>query len=209
MDISKYEDRIAAIWKTPEFQEFVTRDYLYNKTILDDSLLFVGLNPSHDEKKPYEGHFYELDQKNNNHKYFSKFPDLAEHCGLPWSHLDLLYFRETDQNQCKKWMKVLTGQRFIMEQLILTKEILEAAKPKMIVVCNALAGELMGRWKNKELTKGVWMDLDFEVDDKIGTRRWGNIPVFFTSMLTGPRALDKGSLERLKWHLKWVNDGGM
>jgi hypothetical protein len=31
-----------------------------------------------------------------------------------------------------------------------------------------------------------------------------NIPIFFTSMLTGQRALDKGSYARLIWHIKYA-----
>ena len=31
--------------------------------------------------------------------------------------------------------------------------------------------------------------------------------VFFSGMLGGQRALDLGSLERLKWHIKAVHDG--
>ena len=207
MDISKFEDRIAAIWNVPEFKDFVGRPYLYNKTIIPNSLLFVGLNPSFDEKTPSIGHFYELDQRVNGHAYFSKFPELSEHCKLSWSHLDLLFFRETNQRHCKELMKNQKGgQQFLLAQLKLSKEILIASKPKIIVVCNALSGELMGRWKDKKKEHGVWMDLDFQMDKTIGTPRWEDIPVFFTSMLAGQRALDKGSFERLKWHLKWVKD---
>ena len=52
-------------------------------------------------------------------------------------------------------------------------------------------------WKNKII-----------FDDKIGTYKITlnekSVPVFFSSMLTGQRALDKGSFERLKWHVKNV-----
>lgn len=57
-------------------------------------------------------------------------------------------------------------------------------------------------------------ELRFLFDDKIGTHRiTGNkefetvlkgTPVFFTSMLTGQRALDNGSFERLGWHINKV-----
>ena len=49
-----------------------------------------------------------------------------------------------------------------------------------------------------------------EFDDTIGTYRIINNPdfkdtiVFFSGMLTGQRALDNGSFERLKWHLNKV-----
>jgi len=54
------------------------------------------------------------------------------------------------------------------------------------------------------------MDFGFEFDDEIGTYRiikndkLKHTPVFFTSMLTGQRALDLGSYERLIWHILFV-----
>jgi hypothetical protein len=46
-----------------------------------------------------------------------------------------------------------------------------------------------------------------ELDDNIGTYRFNeNTPVFLSGMLTGRHALDLGSYERLKWHLKFVNN---
>ena len=54
------------------------------------------------------------------------------------------------------------------------------------------------------------MNFEFEFDDTIGTYRIINNPdfkdtiVFFSGMLTGQRALDNGSFERLKWHLNKV-----
>ena len=70
------------------------------------------------------------------------------------------------------------------------------------MVCNALARVFMGKEKEKEKNTGIWMDYEFIFDDKIGTYRWEGKPVFFSSMLSGQRALDKGSLERLQWHVK-------
>ena len=43
---------------------------------------------------------------------------------------------------------------------------------------------------------------DFVFNDDIGTYLWNNTPVFFSSMLSGQRALDIGSMERLKWQVK-------
>jgi hypothetical protein len=68
----------------------------------------------------------------------------------------------------------------------------------------------MGFDKNLERTKGVWMDFDFEFDENLGTHKivnnseLENVPVFFTSMLSGQRALDNGSYQRLIWHIKYV-----
>jgi len=56
----------------------------------------------------------------------------------------------------------------------------------------------------------VGLDYKFEFDEKIGTDRivskgkLYNAPIFFTSMLSGQRALDNGSFKRLKGHIKFV-----
>ena len=52
--------------------------------------------------------------------------------------------------------------------------------------------------------------LDSKFDEEIGTHRitgknnLQGTPIFFTSMLTGQRALDLGSYERLIWQIKYV-----
>ena len=73
-----------------------------------------------------------------------------------------------------------------------------------------MARHFTGFEKNQEQTQGVWMGFDFVFDEKLGTHKivnnsdLDNTPVFFTSMLTGQRALDKGSFERLNWHINFV-----
>jgi hypothetical protein len=39
----------------------------------------------------------------------------------------------------------------------------------------------------------VWLGYEFKFDNKLGTYRWKNIPVFFSGILSGQRALEKGS----------------
>lgn len=54
------------------------------------------------------------------------------------------------------------------------------------------------------------MNFAFKFDNNIGTHIitepeiLASVPVFFTSMLSGQRALDIGSFERLKWHINKV-----
>ena len=85
---------------------------------------------------------------------------------------------------------------FFEQQLIISKEIIEMTKPKVIIVNNSLARD--------------YFQFETLFDKLIGTPRIINnqvlegTPVFFTSMLTGQRALDLGSYERLKWHIKQV-----
>jgi pseudouridine-5'-phosphate glycosidase len=69
-------------------------------------------------------------------------------------------------------------------------------EPKVIVVSNAFVSNILQA------------ELDIVFDETLGCHfidlKNKAYPVFFTSMLTGQRALDKGSMMRLKWHIKRV-----
>lgn len=119
---------------------------------------------------------------------------------MQWSHFDLLFLRETNQNNIKQMHNDILGREFLNEQLKISKKVIENSQPKIIVISNAFARDLF------------LYECKFETffDDTIGTHSIINntqlegTPVFFTSMLTGQRALDNGSYERLIWHIKEV-----
>ena len=102
--------------------------------------------------------------------------------------------------------KSKNGYDFCRAQDLISKEIIELAKPKVIIVNNTLAREWL---TNKNFNTDCF---ECRFDQTIGTYRIVNnsmledIPIFFTSMLTGQRALDNGSYERLIWHINLVLD---
>lgn len=55
---------------------------------------------------------------------------------------------------------------------------------------------------NKTVRKDTWLNYEFAFDNEIGTYRWDGTPVFFTSLFQGRENLNKGSFERLKWHIR-------
>ena len=133
---------------------------------------------------------------------------------MRWSHIDLLFVRWTNQKEVEQIMSEKNGVEFLWKQLLISKQIIEESNPKIIVVNNSFARKLLGF--DKSIKNGqvfdIWMGFDFKFDNKIGTYRITNneilngTPVFFTSMLTGQRALDNGSYERLIWHINYVKD---
>lgn len=211
------EKRINDIW-----EEFSTNYYcqippLCVSEIPENGIVFIGINPSLDDKdkerllncvnKKVE--FYTVD---GNHRYFNKFPEIAKKVNLPWGHIDLLYIRETKQEGIKELLKDTNGVDFIYKQLMVTKEILNRLlsnkQPIIFVVNNTLARELLGKDRPELLPDNQphWMDLRFVKDDNLGTYTCSGHPFFFTSMLTGQRALDKGSYDRLNWHINFVKE---
>lgn len=182
-------------------------------------LLFVGINPSYgkgainNEIEP-EIAFYTLDtHRDNDIPYFKQFKKLAEHCNTEWDHLDLLFIRETNQKVIEDLTYDTEGIRFIEEQLKISFEILKNLEPKAIVVANAFASEFFGKKKDKhakleKIWQGYSFDFNTDFDSEIGTYtiplNGKRVPIFFSGMLSGQRALDLGSLERLMWGVKRV-----
>lgn len=214
------EVKINKIWK--EFSKNVTFGIppLTIEKIPDAEIIFIGINPSlslEDKNNLSNGSdkslgFYNLNHEiDDNHKYFRKFHEISEKTELNWSHYDLLFIRETKQNKIKKLLKTKEGVLFLYKQLMVSKlilnELINKGKPKIFVVNNTLTREFLGKDRPYNYTEQQehWLDYRFIWNEKLGTYTYKKCIFFFSSMLTGQRALDKGSFERLIWHIKYVN----
>jgi len=207
---SNFKDEIDKIWDASKFSDesivkIIKNGYCAPTSVAKNALLFVGINPSlrkRDKKTRGERKFYTRNDIEGD-PYFNKFIELEEKTKLHWTHIDLLFIRETKQESVEKMWDVSISREFLMAQLSISKRIIELAEPKIIVVSNAFARDLLGE-------KGKLFEFDF--DNTLGTHKivkhetLSGIPVFFTSMLTGQRALDKGSFERLAWHINFVRE---
>lgn len=189
-------------------------------------LLFVGMNPSFSErgfKTILKGTEYEnVDPtsffkwqnisskpeligdciKVENHAYenyklfFARPAEIAKEVGLDWQHIDLFLYKETSQADFKR--RVMDGDslnEFALEQIALFEEVLLMIEPKCIIVANAFASQLLRDHIKNELQ---W---DTERGFHWFVRGGKKIPMFFSSMLSGQRALDRWSYERLKWQV--------
>lgn len=186
-----------------EFADILKLGYAVPNYVYKHSILFIGLNPSlGSEKSGSIELFYDLYDRERSNHYFDKFFEIGEYCNHVWSHLDMFLIRETRQNNVKFWCKDERFRESMIRQVGLTREIISRVEPTVIVVCNTMARE----WFRNKLVNPLAYDMVF--DDLLGTYRiindevLNNVPVFFSGMLSGQRALDLGSLERLKWHIK-------
>ena len=193
-------------------------EFQFDDDITHPDVLFIGINPSYRADRPVVHRSY--GKPKDLPGYFRPFHKIEQDLKgsykreITWTHLDLLVMRETQQSYIDNYLlKEKEGLEFVVEQLDIAKEIIEHIKPKLIVVSNTLVRELLGRNK-KELPDGrvvgEWMNYDFEFDNSIGTDKListddlNGTPVFFTSMLSGQRALDRGTFQRLVWHMNSV-----
>ena len=140
------------------------------------------------------------------HPYFAKCREISKETGINWEHMDLFFEKETNQkNVIHDYIekesfnsKNIKLDKFAERQLEISMLAIEAIEPKIIVVINALASKILKQqYKEDKLSK-------LDEDKGFYTVKLNNkdIPIFFSGMLTGQRALDDGSYERLKWHIR-------
>lgn len=194
--------------------------FQFDEEIVKPDVLFVGINPSYKHGSENEELFYTKEQALQ-HSYFKPFKTIEEELlkgdykrEITWTHMDMLVFRETQQSFVKDHLfRSQEGINFLVDQIAIAKMVLEHIQPKVLVVSNTMARELLG--KNRGETTGgkeygVWMGLEFDFDKSIGTdvivnhESLNGTKAFFTSMLSGQRALDNGTKERLIWHINEV-----
>jgi len=132
------------------------------------------------------------------YRFFKVLDEISKEVGLEYEHIDLFFYRKTGQKELKKVVYDDKGKlnEFGCEQLKLSGKLIETVMPKVIVVANAFASHLFKekyglKWDN-EHGYYIWRP-------QSGER---NVPVFLGSMLSGQRALDIYSRERLIWHIK-------
>lgn len=195
-------------------------------TFATNSLLFVGMNPSFSArgfKTIFKGSQYEgLDSDffkwsnvskseeniercmdidkhayTNYPLYFGRPIEMAKAVNLPWDHIDLFLYRETSQTSFMK--RIHEGKKlnkFALDQLEIFRDVLAAVHPKCVVVSNAFGSQIVREYLKDKL----------EWDDKRGfhwyQRNGEKVPMFFSSMLSGQRSLDRWSYERLVWHVR-------
>ena len=194
-----YGDRLAELLKrySAKNEPLARSGFLLFENLEENALLFIGINPSEVKNieeysiKEENGIYWAKEAFKNEYPFYLPFDNLAY--GMKWSHLDI-YF------SCKKSQKDLEemdGNKFLAEQFNISKKIIQKLAPKIIVVGNAYASRLMQE------------NFTCKFDDKIGTYRikeFNNIPIFFSGMFTGARALDVGSRDRLVWHINFVKE---
>ncbi|MEY8766759.1 MULTISPECIES: hypothetical protein [Francisella] len=216
--------QILKVWKE-NCPVKVTRMPLLYPKLKKQCLLFIGINPSYSTKGfrsllpslnnpeikpdnffkfPNMGNFstqisLEIESIARNHyPYFKKFEKLSEKLKLEWEHIDLFQLRETNQKLVKEILlkKDNEPNEFANQQLKIALELIEQAKPKAIIVANALASNI---FENK-----FPLDYNKILGCHIMSIRGVKTPVFLASMLTGQRAMDNYSFQRLTWHINHV-----
>jgi len=229
IDREKY-NRLLEIWKTTN-ELYVKQSGnrflmpLVPLEITKRSLLFVGLNPSFKTEyvknalsdiEDVEAYFAWSNKDNfepevdarltykvkAEYPYFRKFREIANVLGYEWDHCDLFFWRETNQKDFKPKILEKHSQTklndFGKKQLSIAFTMIDEATPASIIIANAFASDLYLRERIQRISFNPENGCYYESQ---GSKQ---IPVFFSSMLTGQRALDNHSYRRLVWHIGHV-----
>jgi len=159
------------------------------------------------------------------YQYYRPMNYIADETGYDrnWSNIDVTLFRTKNQKVVEFFFRQKKFINVMENQLRLAKKLITIAEPEMIIASNALVREVLNyhptikiketkEGKKIEVNSGLKFDNDNETMRKYGTPliclpdKQQKIPIFFTSMLSGQRALDNGSIERLVWHIKNIKD---
>ncbi len=211
MDIEElYKNDIEALWneqteliskrkRTPD-DEIICRGYAVEKELPHDDVLFLGMNPAYDEEKEADkkNFFYPVCCGNSYFTAVSKLSDAACRYTNP-SHHDLLFVRNTRQNQVAALFDKELYKEFMQKQLDVSASIIKRLSPKLIVILNA--GAVI------QFEKIFKNDTRCPYDEKLGAYRFiinDSTPVLYSSMLSGVRPLDKGSRRSLEWHIRFI-----
>lgn len=196
------------------------RGICVEESIPEGALLFVGINPSFKKGDAIPGmdkyrSTYSLD--NLEHPYFRKAKEIADKLNLPFGHHDLFPIRESDQKVIEQMFDGENGplvakegyRSFVDAALKWSAATIIAAKPKMIVVINTFASRLFFDARIdgnpllgfKPANGELWSEelgADFvRIKNQV-------VPILFSGMLSGQRALDRYSEFRLCWHIHHI-----
>ena len=180
--------------------EIISRRPIFAADGVQDSILFVGVNPSFDPED--DNRFLENDDqqsllygsfygRKDSPVYFKRLEMFAAELGKTYTHINLLYARENDRNKLLE-----TNPDFIREQLELTYETIVKINPKAVVFFTDFCKKLIfgpGRWTDQS---------SFNPRSGSFILNGTNIPIFFSEDVT---TLDADSVDSLIYRMKELN----
>lgn len=214
-----YNERVLAIWDECDLDHPYLPKVLSGCFDIDAPVCYVGMNPSYVEREiskmmdrpefegftPHTLHHNSLSDRDrrvnllkllegiaiNEYPYFKTIKDFNESLELGFqsiSFLDLFLVRKTSQCDVQELIKRF--DKFKSLQINLFLESIERINTKFVCVLNAGASKHLCDHLNKEQTA-----LTFKYKGKV---------LFFAGMLSGSRAMDRFSRERLRLNMREV-----
>ncbi len=225
-NVNKLNARLMAIWDEHLGKSESELHPVYFRPFTTNSLTFVGMNPSFNingiattvkdtefENLELDNYFltsnnsFSIDVSNqiaelSEEKYptfFKQHVLLSERLKVShWNHFDLFQYRQTNQKDFLQKVENRDGKlnNFGRDQFNLFLDALKLSSPKILLLANARAAKIF--------KANTQMTFSSEIGTYLVNLDGKQVPVFLSGMLTGGRALDVFSRERLFWHVERV-----
>jgi len=156
------DEKLEKIWSDYYSNDKNPLSGLFQKEILKNAVTYLCLNPSllpKDRSDAPKGNcpatpfdLVDWTKQKAEYKFFQKFYDLGKEIN-PWTVIDLLYVRESNQEELKKKFDSKSisdhDKSFVVSQMKLTFDILKELNPKVVVVTNALTDLLIHKFSQE------------------------------------------------------------
>ena len=186
---------------------------LSDKQFEGKPLLIVGINAGGSDRKHYSGNKEDVFVYDGDSPYYKEMAEFAEKClGFEdgFSELDLFGIVQGNQSVVRK--DFLENPDYYTEMFELFLKYLVLSQPKVIIVANAFACRVLCRDKALKLDQSKYdrfyknAKYSLTQDDQFGgyifSTKGFKAQMYFSSMLSGQRALDNGSKDNLIWIVK-------
>jgi len=215
----RYNERITHLWEGP-FQSAVasqTRNIIqmlppcFCVPEADPDICVVGMNPSHSKRYLKDGKLATLEciteinaetintllklqiQAHKDHSYFKAIKNFLSEIDdeLKACFYDLYPIRHTSQSELMEFISEPRNSALAHELDQATLAFFLETNASMIVICNAEASRRFRKLMRSHLTP-----TKCGAEDRLQNNH-GTVPVFYSSMLSGQRAMDEFSRARL------------
>lgn len=170
-----FEKKLSELWKrwqgqmaSEKLNEILARGICYAKVSEPHRILVTGINPSWRKDDPAAGdpvcaYSYQDIIAGGEDRYFLSIDKLfPENFKREVAYLDILNYRETEQNVLYDFYKSEQGISFVAENLRLNQLWIEqVVRPRLIMVKNKASWDLWG--KNATATENIWMGYSMEL----------------------------------------------
>jgi hypothetical protein len=217
MNIDTFNDRIEDLWHEYKGKYKLTISPLLYSEPEKGGMLSIGINPSFIDKGIAKREKYDFANIKQNkkaiitghedtvkhYKFFAPYRKISRKLHLLYAHIDLFYYRSS-QNELKK--VIFDNKRlnnFAYKQLKISQHIINYINPRIIVVINALARDIL-KGKKGDVSSTIQVG---EFNETYGTYLIKIAGKEYSTFFTGYMSIDEGTLERLQWHIKYVLKG--
>lgn len=176
-------------------------------------LLIVGVNPGGSDRKHYSGNKDDVFVYGGDSPYYKEMAEFAVKCLVGndgFSELDLFGIVQGNQSVVRE--DFLENPDYYKEMFDLFLKYLVLTQPKVIIVANAFACRVLCRDADLKLCEPEYDNFyknakySLVTNDQFGgytfTTKGFKAQMYFSSMLSGQRALDNGSKDNLIWMVK-------